>query len=74
MPQNNWQKVKEISAGKVALNLRHYYWDHNKNNVDLFDYSRELIDFFGKTGVLLLTSTPTYEEAADLSKKLLRIL
>ncbi len=56
------------------MNLRHYYWDHNKNNVDLFDYSRELIDFFGKTGVLLLTSTPTYEEAADLSKKLLRIL
>lgn len=75
MPQNNWQKVKEISAGKVALNLRHYYWDHNDlNNVDLFDYSQELIDFFGRRGVLLLTSTPTYEEAADLSKKLLRIL
>lgn len=70
MPQNNWQKVKEATGGKVSLCMRHYYWDHNEKNVDLFNYSKKLIDFFGKSGVLILTSTPTYQESIDLSKKL----
>jgi len=74
MPQNNWQKVKEATEGKVSLCMRHYYWDHNKSNIDLLNYSKELIDFFGRTGSLILTSTPTYKESIDLSKKLSSLL
>jgi hypothetical protein len=73
MPQNNWQKVKDATAGKVSLCMRHYYWDHSDSNVDLLDYSKNLIDFFGKTGALIITSTPTYQESIDLSRNLQQI-
>jgi len=76
IPQNpNWEVIRKAAAGKTALNLRHYYWDHGKDTqVDLAEYSRKLIEFFGQKGIFIQTSTPTPEEARDLGKRLHYIL
>ena len=76
IPQNpNWEVIRKTAAGKIALNLRHYYWDHEKGTqVDLAEYSKKIIDFFGRKGIFIQTSTPTPEEARDLGKRLHCIL
>jgi hypothetical protein len=62
-------------AGKTALCLRHFYWDHiDDPGADLAEYSKKLIDFFGRKGVFIQTSTPTPEEAAALGEKLHQLL
>ena len=69
MPQNpNWELIRNAAAGKTALCLRHFYWDHGQSaGVDLVNYSRRLVDFFGRKGVMIQTSTETPEEARALS-------
>jgi hypothetical protein len=42
--------------------------------VDLAAYSQKLLDFFGRKGLFIQTSTPTAEEARTLGDKLHRIL
>jgi len=76
IPQNpNWEVIRKAAVGKTALNLRHYYWDHGKDaQVDLARYSRKIIDFFGRKGIFIQTSTPTSEEARDLGDMLHRVL
>jgi hypothetical protein len=76
IPQTpNWEVIRRAAAGKTALNLRHYYWDHaNNTKVDQAEYAKKLIDFFGRKGIFIQTSTPTAEEARDLGKKLHNIL
>jgi len=71
IPQTpDWSKIR-AAAGKTALCLRHFYWDHIDDGVtDLAEYTKKIIDFFGRKGVFIQTSTSTPEEAVVLSEKL----
>ncbi|GHV36382.1 hypothetical protein AGMMS49546_01570 [Spirochaetia bacterium] len=71
----DWTKVRDAVAGKTALWLRHFYWDHmGDENADLVEYSKKLLDYFGRKGLFIQTSTRTPEEAAALGEKLHRAL
>ena len=76
IPQvQDWEKVRNAAAGKTALCLRHFYWDHIDDGVtDLAAYTQKLVDFFGRKGVFIQTSAPTGEEALALGEKLHAIL
>ena len=77
IPQTpNWGVIKDAAAGKTALYLRHYWWDHGGDGgqVDLAAYSEKLVDFFGRKGLFIQTSTPTAEEARKLGIELHRVL
>jgi hypothetical protein len=79
IPQvQNWEKVRDAVSGKTVLCLRHFYWDHIDDGVSgvagLTEYSKKLIDFFGRKGVFIQTSTPTAEEAAALGENLHKLL
>ena len=70
VPQNSdWTSLQEAS-GKVALILRHYYWDHNDSHVDAAAYTHKLIDTFGRTGIFIVTSVPDAEQARKLGRQL----
>ena len=70
-----WGKIRDAAAGKTVLCLRHNYWDHEGDaGVDLAEYSKKLLDFFGRKGVFIQTSVPTQEEAVTLGEKLHGIL
>jgi len=86
IPQvQNWEKVRDAAAGKTVLCLRHFYWDHlnaeahDGKTVDLADYTKKLIDFFGRKNIMIQTSVPEkqaaeQEEAIALGEKLHKIL
>jgi len=77
IPQNpNWDVIRDAAAGKTALYLRHYWWDHGGDDaqVDLAAYSKKIVDFFGRKGLFIQTSTRTAEEARELGTQLHRIL
>ena len=76
IPQNpNWEAIRDCAAGKTALFLRHFYWDHGGDaDVDLADYSKKLLDYFGRDGLFIQTSTRTAEEARALSGRLHSLL
>jgi hypothetical protein len=76
IPQTaDWEAIRNAAAGKTALCLRHYYWDHGLDaQVDLAAYSRKLVDYFGRRGLFIQTSTPTAEAARELGAKLHRVL
>jgi hypothetical protein len=76
IPQvQDWAKVRDAVSGKAPLCLRHFYWDHiDDKGTDLAEYTKKLIDFFGRKGVFIQTSTPTPEEAVALGEKLHKIL
>jgi hypothetical protein len=76
IPQNpNWEVIRDAAAGKTALYLRHFYWDHgNAAAVDLVEYSKKIVDFFGRKGLFIQTSTATSEEARRLGEELHRVL
>ncbi len=76
IPQNpNWDAIRDAAAGKTALYLRHYYWDHGADvDVDLAEYSSRLLDFFGRDGLFIQTSTRTTEDARVLARELHRRL
>jgi hypothetical protein len=76
IPQvSNWSAVRDAAAGKTALYLRHFYWDHIQDaQVDLAEYTKKILDFFGRKGLFIQTSAPTPEEAVILGDKLHRIL
>ncbi|MEW6264493.1 MAG: uroporphyrinogen decarboxylase family protein [Thermodesulfobacteriota bacterium] len=74
MPQNkNWEAIKP-AIGRVALSLRHKYWDHGPEAPDLVEYTRKMIGHFGRRGIFILTSTATFEEAHSLGQKLWPLL
>jgi hypothetical protein len=71
----DWSKIRDAAAGKTALYLRHFYWDHlGEDTVDLAEYSKKLVDYFGRKGLFIQTSTPTHEEAVALGEKLHTLL
>jgi hypothetical protein len=78
IPQvEQWETVRDAVAGKTALFLRHCYWDHlggKMDTGDMAEYTKKLVDFFGRKGLFIQTSMPTAEEAAALSEKLHSIL
>lgn len=76
IPQNhNWEKIRNSVKDKVALNLRHYYWDHGDDGrTDLVDYSKKLVDYFGRRGVFIQTSVPDAAQAVTLGRKLHELL
>ncbi len=76
IPQNpNWETIRTAVAGKIAVNLRHYYWDHeNSGAVDMVEYSKKLVDFFGRKGVFIQTSTRSADEAQELGARLREVL
>ena len=73
-PQNNWVKLRDAAGGRIAMILRHYFWDHAQHGIDAVTYGRDLIDFFGRKGLFLVTSAPTAEEAHGVAKGLGKIL
>ena len=75
IPQTDWESVRAAAAGRTALCLRHYHWDHGAGaQVDLADYSKRLLDFFGRKGLFIQTSTATPGEARELGERLHRVL
>jgi hypothetical protein len=70
IPQTDWEAVRRAAAGKTALCLRHYYWDHGTARPDLVEYSKKIVDYFGRRGIFIQTSTPTAAEARELGAKL----
>ena len=72
IPQNpDWSTIRDAAAGKVPLFLRHFHWDHgNDLNINLADYSRKLVDYFGASGLFIQTSTKTQAEARQLADAL----
>jgi hypothetical protein len=76
IPQTpNWPKIRDAAAGKTALCLRHFYWDHGEHvAVNLAEYSKKLIDFFGRKGVFIQTSVRTHEEAVELGWRMHEML
>lgn len=76
IPQNpRWDIIRDAVDHRVAINLRHFYWDHPAGaQVDLTAYSRELVAFFGRRGTFIQTGAPTPAQAATLSQELHRSL
>ena len=75
IPQNmKWEVIKKHAAGKTALNLRHCFWDHPDEGTDLVEYTRSLIEYFGRQGIFIQTSTPTAQEAVALGQELHHLL
>ena len=74
MPQNTkWDAIKP-AVGRIALSLRHKFWDHGPEAPDPIGYTQKMIDCFGRRGVFILTSTATFEEARSLGEKLRHLL
>jgi hypothetical protein len=71
----NWEPVKNAAAGKTALVLRQRYWDHPVDTkVDLVEYSKKLLDTFGRRGLIIETSAPSGEEARALGERMHQLL
>lgn len=72
IPQNpNWEAIRDAASGKTALFLRHFWWDHAEGSqVDMVEYSKRLLDFFGRKGLFIQTSAKTNEEGRRLADAL----
>ena len=71
----NWNVLRDAVAGKTALCLRQRYWDHPQDaSINLADYSVNLMETFGRKGLIIETSTATAEEARALGDELHRRL
>lgn len=74
IPQNsNWEAIKP-AVGRIALSLRHKFWDHGPEAPDPVEYTQKILDCFGRRGVFILTSTDTFDEAHSLGEKLWLLL
>jgi len=76
IPQTqDWGKIRDAAAGKTALYLRHFYWDHIDDGVtDMAAYSQKIIEFFGRKGIFIQTSAQTNEEAVVLGEQMHKVL
>lgn len=74
IPQNTkWDAIKP-AVGQIALSLRHKFWDHGPEAPDPVEYTRKILDCFGRQGVFILTSAPSFEEAHSLGERLWPLL
>jgi uroporphyrinogen-III decarboxylase len=74
IPQNTkWDAIKP-AVGRVALSLRHKFWDHGPEAPDMVEYTQKILECFGRRGVFILTSTPSFEEARSLGERLWPLL
>jgi hypothetical protein len=76
IPQTpKWEMIRDAAAGKTVLCLRHHYWDHlQEAPVDMVEYTKNILDFFGRKGLFIQTSAPTAEEAVVYGRRLHEIL
>ncbi len=74
MPQNSDWSALESAAGTLVLSLRHYFWDHEEQEVDPVEYTQTLIDSFGTTGIFIVTSVADAHKARDLGQELFKVL
>jgi uroporphyrinogen-III decarboxylase len=73
--QNDWVKVKQCVHGQVGVSLRYFGWDFaDATPPDLVEYSRALIECFGRRGVLLWTQVLTLAQAQRLCADLSRVV
>ena len=74
IPQNtDWEAIRP-AVGRVALSLRHKFGDHGPEAPDPVEYTRKILDCFGRRGVFIQTSTVTFEEARSLGERLWPLL
>jgi len=76
LPNNkNWEIIKKTILDKVAINFRYRLSDIGINsNIELIDYTKQIIEFFGRKGVFLQTSSLSYKNAQIFGEKLHNIL
>jgi hypothetical protein len=75
IPQSDWESVRAAAAGRTALCLRHYHWDHGAGaQIDLAAYSKQLLDYFWRRGLFIQTSTASAAEARALGERLHQVL
>jgi hypothetical protein len=74
MPQNTRWELIQPAVGRVALCLRHKFSDSALQDYEPVDFTRRLLDTFGRRGVFILTSRPTFDEARALGEKLWPLL
>ena len=74
MPQNTRWELIQPAIGRVALGLRHKFSDSALQDYEPVDFTRRLLDTFGRRGVFILTSRPTFDEARALGEKLWPLL
>jgi hypothetical protein len=74
MPQNTRWELIQPAIGRVALCLRHKFSDSALQDYEPVDFTRRLLDTFGRRGVFILTSRPTFDEARALGEKLWPLL
>ena len=68
-PQNKLDLVKEKAAGQMVVSLRYWLPDWvNRDMPDLETYSKELIDFLGPKGLMLMIQSLDTAEAHRISK------
>jgi hypothetical protein len=73
-PQNNWDRVRELTHGKTCLCLRYHGFDFPDSAAgDQLAYSQSLIECFGRRGVMLWTQTDTLAAAKELARELHRV-
>lgn len=69
--QNDLDRVVKIIGGRTALLLRYYLREFDDpTKIDLLEYSRLLIQKFGRRGVMLMTQVDDFAAARDLDKEL----
>lgn len=71
VPQNDLALLKEKLAGRTVLSLRYWTMDWVGQDIpELGSYTRELIDFYGPNGLLLLMESKDLTEARELAAAL----
>jgi hypothetical protein len=74
--QNNWDRIREITAGKTSMIYRFFstdFFDDTLEKTGLAEYGERLIDCFGREGTMLLTNAPDVKSAHELGRQLKRI-
>jgi hypothetical protein len=70
LPHNDPVALSQVAAGKTALTMRYWIQDwENREMPDLERYTDEMIELFGRRGILLQMQTPSLQDAIDLSIK-----
>lgn len=73
--QNDMPAVGRVVDGKCAMCLRYFDWDFPAGSqVDLVDYTRNLVESVGRNGVMVWTNCHTLEQGRAMSEALGELL